>query len=335
MVPTSPTRPRRWITDEIARLDPERDWARIYQLMTAYRTNDFMLDLMYVHTFPHFLVAEHGPLPVWRGGAQENKVVQRASVRADDTGWHNMLWLYGPSDDRARRSLDTVNKIHAHHARQYPEAFRHYEDYVYVWCVSAALMHRLQQRMGLPGYTENEKIAAHRFWLETGKQFVVPGDDSGGHPVDGYPADFDGVLAWLEEFESRHWPLHETGRITVEAVIQQFEFRYVPRPLRRLVRAALCSFYPPSVLSAYGLTAPPRPVAALLRRAAGLALVLGGLGPDPTEHYMEIRERWTPQERRERARRRIEQDERFAEAFVRDNGVAAPGARCPVPHGNG
>ena len=91
--PTRKPGPHKWIDAEIAGLDPEVDWARIYRLSNAYRPNDFMLDLLYAHVFPHFMVPVHGAEPVWRDG-QDAKVVERASVRADDTSWHNMLWWY-------------------------------------------------------------------------------------------------------------------------------------------------------------------------------------------------------------------------------------------------
>lgn len=334
---TTGAKPRKWIDAEIARLDPEQDYERIYQLMTGYRSTQFMLDLMYIYTFPHFMVPLRGPLPVWRDGAENNKVVQRGSTRADDTLYHNMLWVHGPSDARAQKSVETINKIHAHYAKDYPDSFGDHEDYLYVWLHSVALTHRLERLMGLPGYTENEKIAAHRFWLETGKLFKVPGDTSGGHPVDGFPADFDGVLEWLEEFENRDWTVNEVGRITVEAVIAQFEFRYVAKPLRPLVRAALVSFFPKSVRQAYRMKVPPRPVQALLRRAVGVLYRLSDLAADPTETYMDIRARLTPEERKAAARERREQDTAFAASFTAEHGHefgAVSTSRCPVPHGS-
>lgn len=316
MTPADTTRSRKWIDAEIERLDPETDWALIYRLMNAYRPNDFMLDMVYAHVFPHFLVPEHAAAPVWRHGT-DAKVLNRAGVRADDTSWHNMIWWhYGPGDERTKRSVATVNKIHAHYAQANPEAFLHYDDYVYVWCFSAATMHRLRVAMGLPGYTEKEKIAAHRFWKEMGALFEVPGDTSGRHPLERYPESFDALLEWMEEFEGREWPANPQSAKAAKAVLEQFLFRYFPRPVRPLMRAVVTSFYAPSVLRAFQITPPPRPVQALLRRACGVAMALGDrFGPDPTESYVVLRESRTDTERKAFARRLREQDDAFRNEF--------------------
>ena len=179
-------------------------------------------------------------------------------------------------------------------------------------------MHRLLLKMGLPGLSEKEQIAAHRFWKETGKLFVVPGDHGPRHPVDDYPDDFAGVLAWLEDFESRDWPLNEKGAKTSKAVLEQFLFRYFPRPLRPVMRAVIVSFYADSVLQAYAITPPPRPVRAVLRRGAGLVMALGNrFQSDPTESYVERRLNVSDETRKARARSLREQDNAFAVSFKR------------------
>ncbi|HEY2638692.1 MAG TPA: oxygenase MpaB family protein [Streptosporangiaceae bacterium] len=330
-------KPHKWIDAEVARLDPEQDWAQMYRLMNAYRPNDFMLDLIYAHVFPHFMVPAHGAVPVWRDG-DNAKVVNRAGIRADDTSWHNMIWwYYGPDHPETKKSVDTVNKIHAHYAELYPGTFAHHFDYVHVWCFSAVTMHRLRLKMGLPGYTDKEKVAAHRFWKEIGKLFVVPGDDGATHPVDEYPDDFDGVIAWLEEFESRDWPVNDLGAKTSKAVLEQFLHRYFPRPLRPLMRAVIVSFYADSVLKAFRITPPPRPIRFLLRHACGLAMGLGErLGPDPTQSYVERRQQLTAEQRRERSRLLREKGDAFAACFTKSmglgrdsSGMAMRGGSCP------
>ncbi len=210
------TAPRKWIKDRIEQLDAEKDWLEIYRLMSTYQPGTFLLDLTYAYAFPHFMVPIHGSEPVWRNG-QDSKVVRRAALRSDDTLGHNLIWMhYGPNHPETKKSVDTINKLHAHYARTYPESFAHHEDYVYVWCFSAAILHRLSVQMGLPGYTEKEKVVAHRFWKEMAPLFVVPGDP---RPIEGFPDDFDGILAWLEEFESREFEYNESGSLTSKAVL--------------------------------------------------------------------------------------------------------------------
>ena len=177
-------KPHKWINARIESLDPDVDWVEMYRLMNTYQSDEFMIDLMYAYTFVHFMVPFHGSEPVWREGGKA-KVIDRAGQRSEDTVYHNMVWMhYGPDHPETRKSVDTINKIHLYYAKTYPENFTHHVDYVYVWCFSAALGHRLALMMGLPGFTEKQKIAAHRFWKEMAPLFVVPGDD---RPIEGYP----------------------------------------------------------------------------------------------------------------------------------------------------
>lgn len=326
-------RPHKWIDARIAELDPDTDWAEIYRLSNTYRPTDPMLDLIYAHVFPHFMVPAHGAIPVWRNGV-DAKVVTRAAVRADDTNWHNMIWwYYGPDHPETRKSVDTVNKIHAHYAKDYPDGFGHHYDYVHVWCFSAATMHRLRLKMGLPGLTEKEQVAAHRFWLEMGKLFVVPGDSGPRHPVDDYPEDFDGVLAWLDEFESRDWPVNPIGAATSKAVLEQYLHHNFPRPLRPLMRAVVTSFYADSVVRAYQLSPPPAPVSWVLRRLCGVAMGLAErFGSDPTESYVERRLARSAAESKEQHHRRRDLDDQFADEFrswIAESGPTSSAAACP------
>jgi hypothetical protein len=54
-----------------------------------------------------------------------------------------------------------------------PGRFSYNDDYVYVCAFSAITMHRLRLRMGLPGISDKEQIAAHLFWGEMCKLFVA------------------------------------------------------------------------------------------------------------------------------------------------------------------
>ena len=56
--------PRRWIADEIERLDPERDYEAIWRLTSSYGLDDFALNLVYAHLFPHFYLPSHGARPL-------------------------------------------------------------------------------------------------------------------------------------------------------------------------------------------------------------------------------------------------------------------------------
>lgn len=336
---TVPKKPSKWINAKIDSLDPEVDWVEINRLMTTYESSEFILDLLYAYTFPHFMVPTHGAEPVWREGDRP-KVVVRGYQRSEDTNHHNMVWAhYGPDHPETRKSVDVINKIHAHYAKDYQNGFVHHDDYVHVWCFSAALMHRLQIQVGLPGYSEKQKIATYRFWKEMAPLFVVPGDD---RPIEGYPGDFNGVIEWLAEYEGREWPANDTGAATSQAVLEQFLYRRVIRPLRPAVRSLVHSLWPKSLLKAYSITPPNRMLSAVLRRGAGVALaVYGTLSSDPLENYVERRDKRTDAERREHRREVKKKDDAFARAYgphvlpaaTESEAAAAPPMGCPHPMG--
>ncbi|WP_215453066.1 hypothetical protein [Streptomyces sp. ATCC 21386] len=67
---------------------------------------------------------------------------------------------------QTKKSVEDINKLHAFHAKRYPGNLAHQDDYVYTLAFSAASLHRFNLKLGLPGYTEKQKIAAHHFWRE-------------------------------------------------------------------------------------------------------------------------------------------------------------------------
>lgn len=47
---------RKWIAARIDQLDPATDYDEIWKLSAAYRPTDFIMNLVYAVTFPHFFV---------------------------------------------------------------------------------------------------------------------------------------------------------------------------------------------------------------------------------------------------------------------------------------
>ncbi|KPM46340.1 hypothetical protein AK830_g86 [Neonectria ditissima] len=181
MTSLAPQRSYHWIQKAIDSLDAEVDYELIWRLMSCYRSSDFMNNLVYALTFPNFVVTSHGAEAVWRSDG--GKVVHHGTQRVEDTETYNMTWwFYGPSDKRCRDAVERINKLHARLARQYPGNFSHNEDYVYTTAFSAILMHRLRERLGLSGFSEKEKMAAHHFWRDMTPLFTVEGSGCAGIP---------------------------------------------------------------------------------------------------------------------------------------------------------
>jgi hypothetical protein len=312
---------RRWIADEIERLDPETDYEAIWRLTSTYGLDEFALNLVYAHLFPHFVVPMHGAETVYRGG--DGKIVDRATQRVEDTIRHNLIWWsYGPSHERTRASVAKINRLHAHYARQYPGNLSHLDDYVYTLCFSAASLHRFFLKLGLPGYTDKQKIAAHRFWKEMSALFL----DEAGDPISGFPEDWEGIIAYLDEFENRPWPAHGVGREMTNAVLDQFAFRFFPRPLHGVGRALVASTYHPTVWRVHQVDVPRPRVRKLLLHTAGLMIRLKKLAPDPTVNYQEMLEAMTEEQRRERRQGITELDRRFSVWFRERHGLPAKAA---------
>jgi hypothetical protein len=223
----------KWIATEIDRLDPETDYERIWKLSTCYYVNDFMMNVLYTTGFPHFILPPYGGETVSRGGY--GKLIVNRQKRADDTLGHFWRWFeFGPSNLETQRSVRQVNGIHAGIARGMPGNFAHNEDFVYTMCWIGADMHRLRLRLGLPGYTEKQRIATHRYWQAMSTLFVSELGD-----ITDFPADFDGMVECLTTYEATDWEFSPEGAVACEALIQQFSRRWFPRPLRFLGRVMI------------------------------------------------------------------------------------------------
>ncbi|RSL83299.1 hypothetical protein CEP51_004596 [Fusarium floridanum] len=218
-----------WISNTIESLDPEKDYELMWRLMSCYRLSDFMNNLVYSLTFPNFVITPHGAQTVWRSDG--GKVVKRGTQRVEDTENYNMTWWhYGPSDARCREAVRQVNNLHAALARQYPGNFSDNDDFLYVMTFSAVLMHRLRLRLGLSGFSEKEKIAAHHFWRDMTPLFFM----EDGSTVSGYPDDFAGCLKFCENYENTPREFDERAQYVGVVIMNQFAFRYFPPGLRWL-----------------------------------------------------------------------------------------------------
>jgi len=287
------TQPKKWIRAEIESLDPEVDYVRIWQLSSCYDSSEFMSNLMYALTFPNFVVTEWGSTAVWRedGG----KVVERATSRVEQTQSTNALWWwYGPHDERTRKSVEGINRLHAYWAKQYPGMFSYNDDYIYVCAFSAVLMHRFLLQLGLPGVSEKEKIAGHKFWGELSKLFRAENDT----PLHGYPEDFDGCLRFCENYESKPKPKPERGNLIASAIYEQFVFRYFPKEFHWLGHQLIRSLALPTTLETMQID-PPLPMAKeiLPKLMAFILWYKETHEDDPPRSYIEMREAMSPDQR--------------------------------------
>ena len=281
------TSSRKWIKKRLAELDPATDWAEIWSLSSLYNQNDFQLHWYYAVTFPFFLITEWGTDAVYRNGT--GKLDKQSTKRVEDTVDHMMVWWeHGPYAPETKQSVEMINKLHAHWATRYPGNFTDNDDYLHTLCYEAAGMHRLQRSLGLPGFNEAQKVAAQRFWSAITPLFVV----EDGTPVTGFPDDFDGIEAFLDEYINRPWPTLEKGQLATESIINHFATRWFPKPLRPFGRALVTSFYCDQIMRVHQIQTPSAPLRWAARRLIKTMIWLtDNVFPDTKETFPDRRRR--------------------------------------------
>ncbi|MFI7405615.1 oxygenase MpaB family protein [Streptomyces sp. NPDC049541] len=272
-------KPRKWINAEIEALDPDVDHARIWQLGNAYRTSPMILNMAVCQGFLRLVGPGSGARTLVRGG--KGKVVLHQQRRIEGTMHAVWTWYLGEGahDPSVRESVERVNRQHDAWAGKYPDAILDVRQYTYTMCILAAEPHRVMQRLGLPGFSANEQRAAYRHWSQIAGLFRIGSDQ--GVPL---PADFDGMLAFLADFERNDYSTAPESNVVAEAMLQQFCDRWFPRPLHGLGRALVLSLATPDLLAVHGLKGPrPLVVRTLRRTLRTLITVQVRWAPDPVE----------------------------------------------------
>lgn len=310
----------------MTKLDPYKDYVEIWRLSTEYAgNNEFIQNLVYATTFSNFIPTPWGSEAVWRDDG--GKAIYAATERQYQTQLNNSIWwYYGPHDPRAKKSADHINKIHKYYEQKYPGHFSHINDFLYVMCFTAVTTHRLKERMGLKGFTDKQKIAAHIFWKEMSALFTVYGEK----PVsleEYFPKDFDGIIEFCQYMEDTEMVPTEKGHLITEALFDQFAYRFFPPGLRGLGRALPNALSLPAMLKANRI----KPIHPLLRMillwGLGCILwVLETLMPDHQIAYQEYLSNMPAAEKEKRRKERKDLDEHFPADFSQFH-KDAPG--CP------
>jgi hypothetical protein len=267
----------KWIAAKIERLDPEVDYEQIWKLSTCYYVDDFMMNFLYTTGFPHFILPPRGGETVSRGGS--GKIINEQDKRERDTVGHFWTWFeMGPCHVETRKSLERVNRIHAAIWKRMPGNFSNIDDFVYTMCWIGADMHRLRMRIGLPGFTGNQQIASHRFWYEISTMFV----SEVGPVHQEFPADFNGMLEYMANYEAVEWEYSPEGGLTCEALMQQFANRWFPPGFRWAGRSMILSLLDEPARRVHRLPT-PHPLVVKLNELGMKAVLLAKeqLLPDP------------------------------------------------------
>lgn len=227
----------KWIAKEIESLDPYVDYERIWKLSTCYYVGDFEMNFLYSTGFPHFILPPWGGETIARQG--KGKFILHQDKREKDTADAFWRWFeMGPSSMATQESVERVNRIHMAMEKKMPGNFTHNEDFVYTMCWIGADLHRLRERIGLKGYTDNQKIAVHLYWQELSKLMR-----SANGAITDFPTDFDGMLSYMDNYETTDWEFSPEGAQVCDATIEQFQNRWFPPGFRWIGRKMILALW--------------------------------------------------------------------------------------------
>lgn len=289
--PSMPRRHRRkWIDQRINELDAETDYVEIVRLTTLYRANAMQMDWFYTVGTPAAGISPAVNDAVLRDGA--GKFLTQAIKRRDDSVDHMLLWFeHGPDSAATKKSVAMVNKYHAHFAHDYPNGFSEPEDYIYILCMNATLMHVASRSLGLPGFSPTQQRASYLFWSGITNQFTMPD----GRPVTeltSFPESFAAMVDYVKDYQARPWPVHQPSRSGTLAGADRFAETWFPRPLHFFGRVVITAFLPAELKRAHDVPDPPAPVAWAARRFMKTMIQLGeSIIADPVETYLDMRRR--------------------------------------------
>lgn len=276
----TPKKARKWIAAEIESLDLQRDYARIWGLSTIYYADDTLVNLLYALGMPCFTQSPFGSELLMN---RTRKARDQAHERANDTLSHFWRWFeYGPDHVETHRSVEQVNRIHGAMWKIVEEAFSN-DDFIYTTCWLGTKLNRMRIMMGLPEWTDKQKAAAHLFW----KNIMVKMRGPHGY-VQGYPATFDEMNAFVDEFESRRWEPTESGHQIGQYVINQFNEARLPRAAWPIGRQMILTFQTPGIRKLHRMGDPKPWAAWMIKKALRTKIWMDeNVKADPRENVAE------------------------------------------------
>lgn len=252
-------RPKRWVDDKIATLDGEKDYAEIVALIANYKLNDFVMNLNYATGFMSNTVPKGGSDAISGTG----KARQRPQTRYLDTSDFFWEWfIKGPEHPDTQASIQRLNRMHAYLYDKFPESFRDVDEWIFTMCNLAVGADRMRDLVGAPRQPENVQVAWHTFWKKISEQMTWPG----GH-FENFPADYDAMMAFTEDFEAREHPYTPTGNEVANLMMKQFNEKFLPRRLHGIGRNFILTFVPPAVRKRHGLPQPNKAVEFATKKA--------------------------------------------------------------------
>ena len=232
-------------SQEIERLDPERDALEVHRLVCAF---EFPWDTMQALSFALFrtyAVPSIGALLDRTG-----ELTGRTQQRYEDTGLLlDAVLEHGTDSEPGRRALRRVNAMHAAYDISN-------DDMRYVLSTFVVMPVRWNAAYGWRPFTELEKRAGVAYHRELGRRMGIRD----------LPETWQEWERLLDEHEARHFGWDPGGRRVADATLELFTTFPLHRHLpRSLVRAAALALMDDPLLAALGYRRPPRLLSAVVR----------------------------------------------------------------------
>ncbi|QMW29192.1 hypothetical protein G4B84_004527 [Aspergillus flavus NRRL3357] len=133
----------KWLQPYLESLNPETEWEEIVRTLANYTLNEFILNISYVS---NFILVIQEPLGS-EALVHTEKVFDRKQERFVDSVRYFTPWFIdGPSSERVRKSISSLNNTHMRIAKRLPGRWDHDDDFI-MPCVQMALFgHNMKQR---------------------------------------------------------------------------------------------------------------------------------------------------------------------------------------------
>lgn len=241
------------ISKRIASLDPDADHQEIVRLLVHYvfpwdikKSLEFALFRTYAVPSISKLLAETGEFS------------ERPAKRYDDTDLIlSEMVDNGYDSNRGRRAMRRMNQMHGRFDITN-------DDFLYVLTTFILEPIRWAERFGERPFTENEKAASFKYYLEIGRRMNIRD----------IPTDLTTIEQFNVRYEAQHFKFAETNPVIGNATVDLLLGFYLPQPLWPLGRHLVYALMDEPLLDAFGYPHPPRWLRVLTEGALQLRAAL-------------------------------------------------------------
>ncbi len=253
-----------WAREEIARLDPVRDYERLARLAFEVRFGlPIVAAAFYTVSFARQVAVPSIATILYRGGG--SPAMNDVRKRNDDTlVFFGEFFEHGPSSDEGEAFIARLNEIHG----QFPIKA---QDYSYTLDTIIAEGERTSRLVGVEPLNFSEKLATFEFWRAVGERMGI----------EDLPSSYEDAFERAQAYEREHWAPTKAGAAVARSVMEDYVARWLPRRFVPVGFRAICVLLGPELRAIHGFPEPGPVMERLV--VAGLAtyLRLQRLLPDP------------------------------------------------------